>query len=146
MTTPMLPPLMPDVEALVIAWLETEPEVIARDALVSSHLPTTYNGTQEVVRVTRSGGFVNNALPFWKDNVRLDLTTFAPTKADAWDLNAIVRRLWMHNLKWEVAHLGPTVQVMDVTEYVGPQWLDSAAYPPSGRYLIQVGVSIHPIS
>lgn len=139
---------MPDVEALVIGWLSSRSELAG--AFVSSVVPTyfpdgaRYDGTQSIVRVVRMGGGIDNSLPFYLDHARLDLDCFAKDKATAHDLMAQVRALFLRDLRAADVSSFATASIRDTTEFVGPQWFDEPDYSPAGRYLLQVGVSVHP--
>ncbi len=143
-------PILPDAELVLIKWLTAQSSLSG--ILVTSHLPDSgnpggaYNGTQKVVRVYRTGGFIDNRLgAVWIDHARLDVDAFGPNKTEAYNLVAKVRSLILGDLIWADQSALPGL-VKDVTEYVGPQWFDEPEYPPAGRYILQLGVTLHPVT
>jgi hypothetical protein len=132
---------MPDAKAVLIGWLTSRPEL--SQILVTGKVPDDYDGSQSVVRITRNGG--HTEFPHWRDEAYIHYDSFAPDEGAAWDLCVIVRDLLMSELL--NADLSSfSASVTDVVEYVGPQWFDEDDYPPAGRYLVQMGVTLRPVS
>lgn len=132
---------MPDVEMAVIGWLSAQPALSG--VIVSSRVPSNYDGTQRVVRLFRTGGYMDQSLPFSVDHARLDIDCFGPDKGAAHDLMALVRKLVLLDSR-SADFSAFSASVHDTLEYVGPQWMDEPDYPNAGRYLIQVGLSLKP--
>lgn len=140
MTSPA-PILLPDDEALVCGWLAGRAELAG--VTVADRLPDGYDGTQLVVTVARIGGGMDRAGGGqWLDQPRQDIYCYGPTKAAAKDLATTVRAL-LAVARFD-DHSAAHAVWSNTTEDVGPQWIPSADYPPSGRYLLQISVLIHP--
>lgn len=133
---------LPDAEAVVAALLAGRPELAG--IWVGDRLPDTYDGSQLAVLVDRIGGAADPSTMSWFDTPHLDLKSYGKDKAAAQALSAIVRYLMSIAVYCEVQG----AVFSDVVENTGPQWFAdaSADYPESGYYLLQVAVTLHPVS
>lgn len=132
------PALLPDAEEVFAKFLAGRPEMAG--VLVGTRVPSTYDGSQKVVRIVRIGGGADYLLRF--DRPRFDIDCFGPDKASASDLTTLVRRLAIFDVRYsDLSAYGASVS--EVIEDVGPQWLDEPDYPNAGRYLFQVTAMIH---
>lgn len=140
MTVPFAPDSV-DVEEFLVAFFKEQSGLAGIH--VGTRLPNDWAGDSLAIRTYRTGGGMDNHLPYSLDVARLDVDAFAPTKAEAWDLMKVARRIVLHDLIWaDTTSLGAVVS--DTTEYVGPQWFDEPDYPNAGRYLIQVSLDVRP--
>jgi hypothetical protein len=130
---------LPDSEAALIGWLSAQSALSG--VTVCSSLPISYDGSQAVVRIDRIGGAADYLMRI--DRPRLDVDCYGPSKASAWDLTALVRRLLLVDLIQGGNLSQWSASVSDVREDVGPQFFDEPDYPPAGRYLMQITAVIH---
>ncbi|MEV4335448.1 hypothetical protein [Streptomyces sp. NPDC049590] len=116
----------PDVERLVIDHLKTRTELAA--ATVDNVPPSGFDGTQQVVLVSRAGGA-------WTDDEHLDqplvdFEVYGPDKTTAHALSLKVRSAV---LALRGTPYG-TTRVTDVLEADGPRWLPDWNRPAANRY------------
>ncbi|MPY56980.1 hypothetical protein [Streptomyces spongiae] len=126
----------PDVERLVVDFLADRAELSA--ATVDNVPPGGFDGTQQVVLVSRAGGA-------WVDDQHLDqplvdLEVYGPTKTAAHTLALTVRSALLA-LRGTVYG---TAQVSDVIEADGPRWLPDWNRSAANRYYSTVRVHIRP--
>ncbi|MBB5940082.1 hypothetical protein [Streptomyces zagrosensis] len=132
------PPItFPDVERLVVNFLDARPELDA--ATVDNVPPAGFTGTQPVILVSRAGGA-------WVDDLRLDqplvdLEVYGPTKTAAHGL-ALAARSALVALRGTTYG---TAYVSDVVEADGPRWLPDWNRSAANRYLSTVRLHIRPI-
>lgn len=125
----------PDVERLVVDYLKTRAELAT--ATVDNVPPSGFDGTQQVVLVSRSGGA-------WIDDQRLDqplvdLEVYGPDKTTAHTLALKVRSAVL-TLR---GTLYGTARVTDVVEADGPRWLPDWNRSAANRYYSTVRLLIH---
>lgn len=135
----MTTPVLPDVEQALTQWLSSQSDLSG--VIVCTSLPITYDGSQRVVRLDRIGGAADYLMRI--DRPRLDIDCWAPSKAAAWDLTALVRRHLLVDLIQGGNLSAWSCSVSDVREDVGPQYFDEPDYPSAGRYLMQITAVIH---
>ncbi|WP_439674966.1 hypothetical protein [Embleya sp. MST-111070] len=129
------PPIVfPDVERLLVDYLENRPELAGTK--VDNRPPPGFDGTQPAVLVSRVGGA-------WIDDQRLDtplvdIEVYGPTKTAAHGI-ALAARTCLHQLRALV--LAGTV-VTDVVEADGPRWLPDYNHPSGNRYLSTIRLSL----
>lgn len=133
---------LPDAEAVIAALLAARPELAG--TWVGDRLPDTYDGSQLAVLVDRIGGAADPSTMGWFDTAHLDLKSYGKDKAAAQGLSAQVRNVMAIAVYLEV----PGAVISKTEENVGPQWFadPSGDYPESGYYLLQVAVTLHPVS
>jgi len=134
---------LPDAEKAILDFLAGRAEITALGQVtVGDRLPEDYDGSQLVVTGDRIGGAADHSTIGWLETVHLDLSSWGPDKTAAAALSAVVRYL----ISICVYCDAPNVVFADSREIVGPQWLPDATadYPQSGRYLLQVAVTLHP--
>lgn len=126
----------PDVERLVVDFLTDRPELST--ATVDNVPPGGFDGTQQVVLVSRAGGA-------WVDDLRLDqplvdFEVYGPTKTAAHTLALTVRSavLALRGTTYGGAH------VSDVVEADGPRWLPDWNRSAANRYYATVRLHIRP--
>lgn len=136
MSSPVTPITPPDVEYLVIQFVE---RFLTFGQSVSSEYPTDYNGTQTFVLVTRIGGTMSGALP-WLDDASIDISYFGPSKTAAQSLMQTVRPRVLTAWSYQV----PGGVFVDAREMVGPIWMADPDYSKAGRYLVQNQITVHP--
>ncbi|MEU6594853.1 hypothetical protein ACIP4Y_27495 [Streptomyces sp. NPDC088810] len=125
----------PDVERLVVDYLKTRAELAT--ATVDNVPPSGFDGTQQVVLVSRSGGA-------WIDDQRLDqplvdFEVYGPDKTTAHTLALKVRSALL-TLR---GTLYGTARVTDVVEADGPRWLPDWNRSAANRYYSTVRLLIH---
>lgn len=125
----------PDVERLVVDFLTDRAELAA--ATVDNVPPAGFDGTQQVVLVSRSGGA-------WIDDQHLDtplvdFEVYGPDKTTAHTLALKVRAALLA-LR---GTLYGTARVTDVVEADGPRWLPDWNRSAANRYYSTVRLSIH---
>ncbi|MFF8729080.1 hypothetical protein ACF073_21660 [Streptomyces sp. NPDC015171] len=125
----------PDVERLVVDYLKTRAELAT--ATVDNVPPGGFDGTQQVVLVSRSGGA-------WIDDQRLDqplvdFEVYGPDKTTAHTLALKVRSAVL-TLR---GTLYGTARVTDVVEADGPRWLPDWNRSAANRYYSTVRLLIH---
>ncbi|WP_053708004.1 hypothetical protein [Streptomyces sp. NRRL B-3648] len=125
----------PDVERLVVDYLKTRAELAT--ATVDNVPPSGFDGTQQVVLVSRSGGA-------WIDDQRLDqplvdFEVYGPDKTTAHTLALKVRSAVL-TLR---GTLYGTARVTDVVEADGPRWLPDWNRSAANRYYSTVRLLIH---
>jgi hypothetical protein len=132
-----LPPILPDVETVLVAYLQTL--ALPEGTIVSTSVPTTYDGSQLVVRVERVGGSTD-----WPavDHPTVELSCWGPDKASAAALRDVVRL----NMTWMYLGAVPSFSVpcsfFNVVERLGPQWFDEDGYLPAGRYMFEISLDM----
>ncbi|MCI3274976.1 hypothetical protein [Streptomyces cylindrosporus] len=125
----------PDVERLVVDFLTDRAELAA--ATVDNVPPAGFDGTQQVVLVSRSGGA-------WIDDQHLDtplvdIEVYGPDKTTAHTLALKVRAALLA-LR---GTLYGTASVTDVVEADGPRWLPDWNRSAANRYYSTVRLNIH---
>ncbi|GAA3770662.1 hypothetical protein GCM10022206_06590 [Streptomyces chiangmaiensis] len=126
----------PDAERLVVDFLKNRPEMTG--VTVDNRTPVGFDGTQQVVLVSRSGGV-------WIDDLHLDkplidLEVYGPDKTTAHGI-ALAARACVLEL---VGTTYGTAIVTDIDEADGPRWLPDYNRPAGNRYLATIRVSIRP--
>ncbi|WP_406296167.1 hypothetical protein OG948_12270 [Embleya sp. NBC_00888] len=131
------PPIVfPDIERLLVDYLKNRPELAG--ATVDNRPPPGFDGTQQVVLISRVGGV-------WIDDRHLDaplvdIEVYGPTKTAAHGV-ALAARTCLHQAR-SAAHAGAVVT--DVVEEDGPRWLPDYNHPTGNRYLSTIRLSIRP--
>lgn len=129
---------LPDVEALTIGYLLADVDVTAlADDRIEPELPVSFpDGAR--VRILRVGGAPVDAGTERLDRPLLQIETYGTTKAEAWDLTAVV--LMALQRMADAAHAGAVVTACD--RVTGPRWApDPSTDTP--RYLTDVAVYVH---
>lgn len=125
----------PDVEQLVVDFLTDRTELAS--ATVDNVPPSGFDGTQQVVLVSRAGGA-------WIDDQHLDqplvdFEVYGPDKTTAHTLALKVRSAL---LALRGTTYG-TARVSDVVEADGPRWLPDWNRSAANRYYSTVRLHIH---
>lgn len=131
MTTPP-PSIFPDVEAMVVDILKTEP--VLSTATVAVYPPSGFDGTQPVVLVNRRGGAWISDLHV--DQPLIELESYGPDKTTALLLANAAR----HALLGAEGHDFGTARVTEVLEQDGPHWLPDYVYSGANRYVTLIKV------
>jgi hypothetical protein len=126
----------PDVERLVVDFLKNRTELAG--TTVDNRPPAGFDGTQQVVLVSRAGGA-------WIDDLHLDrplidLEVYGPDKTTALGVAHTARACV---LELTGTRYG-TALVTDVDEADGPRWLPDYNRPAGNRYLATLRLSIRP--
>ncbi|MEU9348585.1 hypothetical protein AB0D74_46060 [Streptomyces sp. NPDC048278] len=126
----------PDVERLVVDFLTDRTELAA--ATVDNVPPSGFDGTQQVVLVSRAGGA-------WIDDQHLDqplvdFEVYGPDKTTAHTLALLVRSavLALRGTAYGTAH------VTEVVEADGPRWLPDWNRSAANRYYATVRLHVRP--
>ncbi|MGW1866813.1 hypothetical protein ACWCPS_14780 [Streptomyces mauvecolor] len=126
----------PDVERLIVDHLKYRPELAG--VAVDNRPPATFDGTQQAVLVSRTGGA-------WVDDLHLDqplveLEVYGRTKTEAHTVSLSVRAAL---LQLRGTSYGTAV-VTDVVETEAVRWLPDYNRPAGNRYLTTVRLSLRP--
>ncbi|MFE9410224.1 hypothetical protein ACFYN0_15720 [Streptomyces sp. NPDC006704] len=126
----------PDVERLIVDHLKYLPELSG--VAVDNRPPAVFDGTQQAVLVSRTGGA-------WVDDLHLDqplveLEVYGPTKTAAHTLSLSVRAAL---LQLRGTTYGTAV-VTDVVETEAVRWLPDYNRPAGNRYRTTVRLSLRP--
>ncbi|MFF4184450.1 hypothetical protein ACFYZ9_14775 [Streptomyces sp. NPDC001691] len=126
----------PDVERLIVDHLKYRPELAG--VTVDNRPPVPFDGTQQAVLVSRTGGA-------WVDDLHLDqplveLEVYGPTKTTAHTVSLSVRAAL---LQLRGTTYGTAV-VTDVVETEAVRWLPDYNRPTGNRYLTTVRLSLRP--
>jgi hypothetical protein len=133
MTTP--PSAFPDVEAMVVDVLTADAGLATATVAVSP--PVGFDGTQQVVLVSRVGGAWTGDLHV--DQPLIELEVYGPSKATAHGLANAARRA----LLAMIGNTYGTATVTDVAEQDGPRWLPDYLYAAAKRYVCVFKVSLN---
>lgn len=134
---PAITPLV-DVEALAVDHLLADPTVTALvDDRVSTELP--HEATLPYVQLFRLGGNLITQETAWLERSRLFLASWAPTKAEAFDVsNAAIVSLMATP---DVTHAAGVVTAADIE--LAPYWSPDPE-DDQPRYLSTVALTVHP--
>lgn len=131
--------LLPDVEALVSAYLRSRAEVTA---LVSTRVYTTIPGTDPqwpLVRVTRIGGAPVISRPLRLDAATIQVDCFGGPKATAWQIAETCRAVIAEADRYPHSAGYVTGVVFGSMNYLP----DTAYSPAKPRYSFDVDVFVH---
>ncbi|WSJ45691.1 hypothetical protein OG349_23635 [Streptomyces sp. NBC_01317] len=126
----------PDVERLVVDFLEDRPEMVG--VTVDNRPPAGFDGTQKAVLVSRVGGVWVDDLHL--DKPLLDLEVYGPDKTAAHTVALAARACVLELIGTRYG----TAVVTDVDEADGPRWLPDYNRPAGNRYLATLRLSIRP--
>jgi hypothetical protein len=126
----------PDVEMLVVDFLKNRTELAG--TTVDNRPPSGFDGTQQVVLVSRTGGTWIDDL--YLDHPIVDLEVYAAGKTTAHTIS-LAARACVHELQGTAYG---TAIVTDVSEAEGPRWYPDYNRPASNRYLTRLQLSIRP--
>ncbi|QIQ04686.1 hypothetical protein HA039_22505 [Streptomyces liangshanensis] len=126
----------PDVERLVVDFLEDRPEMVG--VTVDNRPPAGFDGTQKAVLVSRVGGVWVDDLHL--DKPLLDLEVYGPDKTTAHAVALAARACVLELIGTRYG----TAVVTDVDEADGPRWLPDYNRPAGNRYLATLRLSIRP--
>ncbi|GGS86820.1 hypothetical protein [Streptomyces chromofuscus] len=125
----------PDAERLVVDFLKNRTELAG--TTVDNRPPAGFDGTQNVVLVSRVGGaWIDDA---HLDQPLIDLESYGPDKTAAHAV-ALAARACVQELAGTT--YGGAV-VSDVEEADGPRWLPDYNHPAGYRYLATVRLWLH---
>lgn len=132
-----LPPVFPDVEVVLVAYIQTL--ALPEGTIVSTSVPTSYDGSQTVCRVNRIGGATDWPI---MDSPSVEISCWGPDRASAAALRDVVRlgMTWMALA--EVSSFSIPCRISNPVERLGPQWFDEEAYIPAGRYMFEISLDL----
>lgn len=122
---PLPTPVFPDVEHLIVTFLDEAVSVTSR-VLTKLPLPIV----TPVVRVTRTSG-ANRSI--YVDRPIVDIDVFGDNYEDASELARVIQNLLLFTLR---ATTTPDGTVQDVTTVIGPRWM-----PDVNPNLVRYGAS-----
>lgn len=132
--------LLPDVEALVSAWLRADVDVTGLiGQRVYTDLPAR-DKTWPLVRLTRAGGAPTMSRPLYADRAVIQMDVWGGAKATARDIAETIRqRLCSDDFRG--THPEGVVTAVEVGQF---RWLPDTTFdPPKPRYIFDLTVSVH---
>jgi hypothetical protein len=124
---------MIDVEAVLIAWLESTVE----DVRASTETPSDLEDRLPWLQVRRIGGPYDG---FRRDQPVVDITSYAATGPDASDLALLVQQL-LHERLWGATTSGAVISRVETR--TGPHWVPYDN-PNLRRYEATYAFVVHP--
>lgn len=130
--------VMPDAEAVVIAFLKAHAGLVA--AIPAANISTAVNtAIWPVLTIARVGGTPTVAVRL--DNATIDVSVWGATKTQA----SIVMRTACAAMLDMAGHVAASAVVTGVFYVLGPRWLpDDGRTPTIPRYLASFAVLIRP--
>lgn len=127
-----------DVEAVLLAFVAVDADVVALGAGVSAELPSDFPGDGEAfAQVFRVGG--NDVANGYVDRSLVQVNGYGSTRPEAFDVTRAAVRALMRATT--ATHSGAVVS--DVLRLSGPTWSpDPITDAP--RYVVSLAVTVHP--
>lgn len=132
-----LPPVFPDPETVLVSYIQTL--ALPEGTIVSTEVPTTYDGSQSVVRINCIGGTTDWPI---MDSPTIEFSCWGPDRATAATLRDVVQLGMSWMALAQVTSFPVPCRISNPVMRLRPQWFDEDGYLPAGRYMFEISLDL----